>query len=87
LGLQEFFRRFFPIGDLDGLREEAFALYYFSGGDGGGITYGDVEGMEASERQWHMKRIAQQKRAEADAMHRAQAKAKAKAASVRRRRK
>jgi hypothetical protein len=77
LELPQFFRRFFPIGDVDELREETFALYYYSTHEGGGgITYGDVQDMEASERHWNLKRISQQKRHEADAMRSAQARAR-----------
>jgi Sec7-like guanine-nucleotide exchange factor len=73
LGLQKFFRGFFPVASLDDIREQSFALYYFSEG---GIAYRDVEEMEASERNWHLRRIAKQKTDEQEAIKRAQADAK-----------
>jgi hypothetical protein len=80
LGVQKFFRGFFPVTSLDDIREQTFALYYFSEG---GIAYRDVENMEASERNWHLGRIAKQKTDEAEAIKKAQADAKK---GVRRRR-
>jgi hypothetical protein len=75
LGVSKFFRGFFPLVSLEDLREQSFALYYFTEG---GVTYSDVEEMEASERHWHLKRLRQQKQAEADAMKKANAQAKQK---------
>jgi hypothetical protein len=75
LELQKFFRGFFPVTSLDDIREQVFALYYFSEG---GITYRDVDDMESSERTWHLKRIAKQKTDESEAIKKAQADAKMK---------
>jgi len=61
MGVSEFFRSFFPITDVNELREEIFSLYYFSEG---GFTYSDVEDLEYEERQWHIKRIYEQKKKE-----------------------
>ena len=68
-----FFRSFFPLATLDELREETFALYYFSEG---GVKYGDVLDMESDERRWNLRRIEKQKALEAEAIERARQSAK-----------
>jgi hypothetical protein len=54
---------------VDDIREQTFVLYYFSEG---GISYGDVEEMEATERAWQLKRLLKQRKNEVDEMKKAQ---------------
>lgn len=36
-----------------------------------GMTYGDIEGMNAGDREWYIERLHKQKKAEADEVKRA----------------
>jgi hypothetical protein len=70
LELRQFFFKFFPIADLDQLREQAFGIVYTMEG---GVQYRDVMGdnpggMSADERRWWLARITKQLKKEAAAV-------------------